>query len=283
MKNIRIIPRLDIKGPNLVKGIHLEGLRVLGKPEDFAMEYYKCGADELIYQDTVASLYERNSLNSIISKTVNDIFIPITVGGGIRTLDDINQVLRSGADKVSINTAAIKNPDFINCASKAFGSSTIVLAVEAIKQSENLYLAYTDNGREQTGKDVKEWVREAQDRGVGEILLTSIDQEGTGRGFDLDLIKMISEQITVPLIAHGGCSSIKHIIDSVNSGADAICIASKLHYNAIARIDNSENKFKEEGNTDFLKSNKINKQFNGSDNLAEIKKALSSKNIFIRT
>tara|TARA_Y100001980_G_C14536526_1_gene313328 strand:+ start:854 stop:1705 length:852 start_codon:yes stop_codon:yes gene_type:complete len=282
MKNIRIIPRLDIKGPNLVKGIHLEGLRVLGKPEDFAMEYYKCGADELIYQDTVASLYERNSLTSIISRTVSDIFIPITVGGGIRTLDDINEVLRSGADKVAINTAAIKNPDFINNASRSFGSSTIVLAVEAIKQADNSYLAYTDNGREYTGKDVKEWVTEAQDRGVGEILLTSIDQEGTGRGFDLNLIKMVSEKISVPLIAHGGCSTIKHIVDSVNYGADAICISSKLHYNSVAKLYNSKDNYKEEGNTDFLKNNKMNKHFTNDGNLISIKKAISSENILVR-
>ena len=134
--------------------------------------------------------------------------------------------MRSGADKVSINTAAIKNPEFINTASRLFGSSTIVLAVEAIKQADNSYLAYTDNGREYTGKDVIEWVKEAQDRGVGEILLTSIDLEGTGQGYDLNLIKMVSEEITVPLIAHGGCSNTQHIIDSVNFGADAICIAS---------------------------------------------------------
>lgn len=282
MKNIRIIPRLDIKGPNLVKGIHLEGLRVLGKPEDFAKEYYKCGADELIYQDTVASLYERNSLNSIISKIAEDIFIPITVGGGIRTIEDINQVLRSGADKVSINTAAIKNPKFINTASRLFGSSTIVLAVEAIKQADNSYLAYTDNGREYTGKDVIEWVKEAQDRGVGEILLTSIDLEGTGQGYDLNLIKMVSEEITVPLIAHGGCSNTQHIIDSVNFGADAICIASLLHYNLMTKFYNVENNYKDEGNINFLRSKKISKRFNNSDNLINIKKAVKSKNIFIR-
>jgi cyclase len=134
MKNVRIIPRLDIKGPNLVKGIHLEGLRVLGRPEDFAKYYYENGADELFYQDVVASLYDRNSLHEIIAGTARSVFIPLTVGGGIRTLDDINNVLRSGADKVCINTAAIKNPDFIRKASKRFGSSTIVASIEAIRQ-----------------------------------------------------------------------------------------------------------------------------------------------------
>jgi len=167
LKYIRIIPRLDIKGPNLVKGIHLEGLRVLGKPEDFAKLYYEQGADELIYQDTVASLYQRNSLTDIITRTAKNIFIPITVGGGLRTLDDINTVLRAGADKVSINTAAINNPDFITEASRVFGSSTIVIAIEAIKQPDNSYLAYTDNGREYTGVDAIAWAKEVEERGAG--------------------------------------------------------------------------------------------------------------------
>ena len=139
MKTIRIIPRLDIKGPNLVKGIHLEGLRVLGKPEDFAKYYYEQGADELFYQDVVASLYERNSLKDIISRTAKEIFIPLTVGGGIRTIDDIRNVLRAGADKVCINTAAIKNPDFIRQASRVFGTSTIVISIEVIKHSDGNY------------------------------------------------------------------------------------------------------------------------------------------------
>jgi cyclase len=154
MNKIRIIPRLDIKGPNLVKGIHLEGLRVLGKPEKFAQFYYENGADELFFQDAVASLYERNSLSNIISKTAREIFIPLTVGGGIRTIQDIKNVLRAGADKVSINTAAIKNPEFIKKASLTFGSSTVVVAIEAIKQSDGRYLAYTDNGREESGFEV---------------------------------------------------------------------------------------------------------------------------------
>ena len=160
MKNIRIIPRLDIKGPNLVKGIHLEGLRVLGAPDYFAKKYYEDGADELVYQDTVASLYGRNNIAEIITKTAKNIFIPLTVGGGIRSVNDINRVLRAGADKVSINTAAINNPKLINTASKIFGSSTIVIAIEAIKNDKGEYLAYTDNGREYTGINVIDWAIE---------------------------------------------------------------------------------------------------------------------------
>src|SRR3989344_2874988 len=152
----RIIGRLDIKGPNLVKGIHLEGLRVLGKPEQFAKYYYESGADELIYMDVVASLYGRNSLLGIVEKTAKEIFIPLTVGGGIRSLSDIRDVLRAGADKVALNTAAIGNPQIVSEASQMFGSSTIVISIEAIKQPDGQYLAFTDNGREHTGLDVVE-------------------------------------------------------------------------------------------------------------------------------
>ena len=282
MKHIRIIPRLDIKGPNLVKGIHLEGLRVLGKPEDFAKLYYEQGADELIYQDTVASLYQRNSLTDIITKTAKNIFIPITVGGGLRTLDDINKVLRAGADKVAINTAAIKNPNFITEASRAFGSSTIVVAVEAIKQSDNSYLAYTDNGREHTGVDAISWAKEAEERGAGEILLTSIDQEGTGNGFDLELIKRVSDLLTIPVIAHGGAANGTHISASIkDSGADAVAIASMLHYAALNRDGSLVANYDEEGNTEFLKKKGSFKMF-GKENISEIKVQLNKYDIPLR-
>ena len=282
MKYILIIPRLDIKGPNLVKGIHLEGLRVLGKPEDFAKLYYEQGADELIYQDTVASLYQRNSLTDIITKTAKNIFIPITVGGGLRTLDDINKVLRAGADKVAINTAAIKNPDFISEASRTFGSSTIVIAVETIKQSDHSYLAYTDNGREYTGIDAISWAKEAEGRGAGEILLTSIDQEGTGNGFDLDLIKRVSDSVTIPVIAHGGGANDSHISASIkDSGADAVAIASMLHYAALNRNNNLVNDYNTEGNTEFLKKKGSFKMF-GKENIAEIKDKLNKNDIPLR-
>ncbi len=282
MKYIRIIPRLDIKGPNLVKGIHLEGLRVLGKPEDFALLYYEQGADELIYQDTVASLYQRNNLTEIVTRTAENIFIPITVGGGIRTLEDINSVLRAGADKVSINTAAIGNPEFINQASKTFGSSTIVVAVEASRQPDHSYLAYTDNGREYTGVEVLSWVKEAEERGAGEILLTSIDREGTGNGYDLDLIGMVSAVATIPVIAHGGASNIIHITETIRSaGADAIAIASMLHYAALNQNGTLLGKFEDEGNIEFLKKNSSFKMF-GTENLTEVKNQLADQKIPLR-
>ena len=256
MEKVRIIPRLDIKGPNLVKGIHLEGLRVLGKPEKFAKYYYENGADELFFQDTVASLYERNSLHDIISKTAKEIFVPLTVGGGLRTIDDIKTVLRAGADKVAINTAAIKEPDFIKQAALKFGSSTIVVAVEAIKETNGQYLVYTDNGREHTGIEVVQWVKQVEELGAGEIVITSVDKEGTGEGFDLELTRLVSSAVKVPVIAHGGCGGPSDAVKVINEcGVDAIALASVLHYDYIMqRIE--DDSFTEEGNVTFLKSGK---------------------------
>jgi len=259
MKTIRIIPRLDIKGPNLVKGIHLEGLRVLGKPEDFAKFYYENGADELIYMDVVASLYERNSLHEIISKTANEIFIPLTVGGGLRTIEDIFMVLRAGADKVCLNTSAIKNPNIIKEASNKFGSSTIVVAIEAIKQSAGNYLCYIENGREFTGKDSLKLALKAVELGEEELLITSVDQEGTGKGFDLELIRNITNNVSVPVIAHGGAGSPNDILNAIkDGGASGIAVASILHYHHILSKNStsSNNSYQKEGNIEFLKSGK---------------------------
>lgn len=252
MKNIRIIPRLDIKGPNLVKGIHLEGLRVLGKPSDFAQFYYENGADELMFMDVVASLYERNSLHDIISETAKQKFIPITVGGGLRSISDIKEVLRVGADKVCLNTAAIKDPELIRQASRKFGSSTIVVAIEVIKEENGKYLAYTDNGREYTGIDAFEWAKKVDELGAGEVVITSVDKEGTGQGFDLDLISKISSLISIPVIAHGGAGTNQHVIDLIKENtADAVMISSLFHYQFIK--ENDANVSSEEGNVEFLK------------------------------
>jgi cyclase len=251
-KTIRIIPRLDIKGPNVVKGIHLEGLRVMGRPDEFAEYYYETGADELMFMDVVASLYERNSLHSIISETAKRIFIPLTVGGGLRTLDDIKMVLRSGADKVCLNTAAIKNHTIISEAASKFGSSTIVVAIEAIKQPDGRYFAYTDNGREFTGIDVFEWAEKVDKLGAGELLITSVDKEGTGEGFDIDLIKKVSELVSIPVIAHGGAGTAQHILEVIDQGdCDAISIASILHYDYLMKHEASSATLTE-GNVEFL-------------------------------
>lgn len=253
-KNIRIIPRFDIKGPNLVKGIHLEGLRVLGRPDEFAKFYYEHGADELIFQDVVASLYERNSLHDIITKTAKQIFIPITVAGGLRTIDDIKSVLRAGADKVCLNTAAIQNPSIIREAILRFGSSTVVIAIEAIKQPDGKYLAYTDNGREHTGIDVLEWAQRVDEMGAGEILLTSVDREGTGEGYDIELVRQVADAVSVPVIAHGGAGKKEDVSRVIKDGnADAVTIASILHYDYL-KNNQSSAASEIEGNVEFLKA-----------------------------
>lgn len=252
--NVRIIPRLDIKGPNLVKGIHMEGLRVLGKPEDFARFYYENGADELIYMDVVASLYGRNSLLDIIKRTSKEIFIPLTVGGGLRTIDDIRAVLRAGADKASINTVAIRRPELIREAARTFGSSAIVVVIDAIKGPNWKYEAYIDYGREKTGMDTFEWAMRAAELGAGELIITSIDREGTGQGFDIELVRKISESVSIPVIASGGAGEISHVYDVISQGkADAVSIASIIHYNCISNLKYDKKDFSSEGNIEFLR------------------------------
>ncbi len=280
MKNVRVIPRLDIKGPNLVKGIHLEGLRVLGKPEDFAQFYYENGADELMFIDVVASLYERNSLHDIITKTAKKIFIPLTVGGGIRTIDDIKNVLRAGADKVSLNTAAINNPNIIREASLKFGSSTIVVTIEVIKGNDGKYQSYTDNGREYTGIDALEWAKKVEELGAGEIVLTSVDREGTGNGYDLELINLVASSVTIPVIAHGGPGKLSDISDAINNNADAVAVSSILHYDFIKKII-SDGHTENEGNTEFLKSGKTFGKIQ-TTSLTNIKAHLIKNNIATR-
>lgn len=260
---IRLIPRLDIKGPNLVKGIHLEGLRVLGKPEQFARYYYEQGADELIYMDVVASLYQRNSLLDIVARTSREIFIPLTVGGGLRSINDIREVLRAGADKVSLNTAAIAQPELIREAARAFGSSTIVISIEAIKLAEGRYEAFTDNGRQATGVDVFEWAKRAEALGAGEILLTSIDREGTGKGYDVELTRRVADSVSIPVIACGGAGLPEHVRHVVREGhADAVSLASILHYGVLQQERTTED-FSKEGNTEFLRSGRGFSKFSG--------------------
>jgi len=281
-KPIRIIPRLDIKGPNLVKGIHLEGLRVLGRPHAFAKHYYDKGADELFFQDVVASLYGRNSMEDIIRATANEIFIPLTVSGGIRTIEDINKVLRCGADKVAINTAAISNKSFIRESSEKFGSSTIVVAIEVIKERNGKYLAYTDNGREFTGVDAIEWAEEAVELGAGELVVTSVDHEGTGEGFDLELLGNVSQRVGVPVIGHGGAGNTEHVKELFNqTNVDGVTLASILHYNLIKNDTFSYKGENSEGNTEFLKRNHSFKTFEMCD-ISDMKQLLTDENFTVR-
>jgi len=281
MKTVRIIPRLDIKGPNLVKGIHLEGLRVLGKPEEFSSHYYESGADELLYMDVVASLYERNSLKDIITRTAMNTFIPLCVGGGLRTIDDIREALRAGADKVSINTAAIKNPLLIKEAARVFGSSTIVVAIEAIKQPDGRYLAFTDNGREYTGVEVISWAKKAAELGAGEIIITSVDREGTCMGYDIELVKSVTSAVEIPVIAHGGAGVLEDIYQVIKEGgADAVCVASMLHYGYIKNKEITGN-YEKEGNIEFLKSGRTFQRVKPST-IKEIKEYLHDRGIPVR-
>jgi cyclase len=281
--NIRIIPRLDIKGPNLVKGIHLEGLRVLGKPEHFAEYYNESGADELIYMDAVASLYDRNSLVDIINRTAKKIFIPLTVGGGLRNIDDIRAVLQAGADKVSINTAAIKNPGIIKEASRRFGSSAIVVSIEAIRKEDGSYEAFIENGRQRTGRDVFEWALEVAELGAGEILILSIDREGTGKGFDIELTRRIAQSVSIPVIACGGAGTREHIFDVIQEGyADAVSVASILHYNFIRHYEIDDSEFHGEGNIDYMKK-KYHLSNMDDTTIPEIKEFLAEKGIECRS
>lgn len=255
MKKIRIIPRLDIKGPNLVKGINLEGLRIIGDPADYANKYYKDGADEIYYWDTVASLYGRNNLKDIVTKTAKNISIPLLVGGGLRTIEDIKSILHAGADKVAINTAAVSDPNFIRKAVNYFGSSTIVLSIDYkiwpndsfkknlnktvshseekdIKKWKNHFQVYTENGRQQTGLDAYDWAKEAEKLGIGEIILTSIDKEGIQKGFELEFTEKISKKVNIPVIISGGCGSQNDVEKLMNTAdCEAVSIASAFHYN----------------------------------------------------
>lgn len=230
MANVRLIARLDIKGPNLIKGVHLEGLRVIGDPQEFARHYYEDGADELIYMDTVASLYGRNNLTEIVSHASREVFVPMTVGGGVRSVDDVKMLLRAGADKVAINTAAVKRPTLITEVAQLFGSQCMVLSIEAKRLGPGKWEVFTDNGRERTGMDVLEWSGRGVELGAGEILLTSVDQEGTARGFDLDLVRVIGKSVPVPVIASGGMGTPQHLVEAVEAGADAVAMAHVLHY-----------------------------------------------------
>ena len=239
--SLRVIPRLDIKGPNVVKGVHLEGLRIVGDPAEMALKYYEQGADELLYMDIVASLYGRNNLLEIVEKAARDIFIPLTVGGGVRSSEDIYRLLRAGADKVAINTGAVKNPAFIGQAAKSFGSQCIIVSIEAKRRAPGRWEALTDNGREKTGLDAYEWALRAAELGAGEILLTSVDQEGTHNGYDLELTAKVAQALPIPVIACGGAGSPAHVRSAAVEGkADAVGLASILHYckASIAEVKN---------------------------------------------
>ena len=227
---LRVIARMDIKSPNLIKGVHLEGLKVIGDPKEYAKHYFEDGIDEILYMDIVASLYGRNHLTELLQHTTKNVFVPITVGGGIRSLEDAKTILRAGADKVAINTAAFENPELITELADAIGKQSVVVSIEA-KRIGNSWEAFTDNGRGRTGWDVIDWVHNVQEKGCGEILVTSVDKEGTRKGFDLDLIAKVSTAASVPIIASGGFGCLDHIENDFPIHDGGVAIADALHFN----------------------------------------------------
>ena len=235
---MRIIPRLDIKNEKVIKGINLEGLRVVGDPLLFAKKYYDQGADELIYIDCVASLYGQNNLTEIILKSTKDIFIPFCVGGGIRSITDAEKLFNNGADKIAINTAGIENKELITKLIKRSGSQSIVLSIQAKKVGPGSWKAYKNFGRDETGKDVIDWILGSSELGVGEILLTSIDSEGLGKGFEIELYKKCSNLIKIPIIASGGFGKLEHIKElKEETNIDALTVSGAIHYNRFTLKD----------------------------------------------
>ena len=226
----RLIARLDVKGENLIKSIQFEGLRIMGDPADAAIRYYENGIDEILYVDPVASLYGRNGLHDILRRTVKDVFAPITAVGGIRTVDDARAVLRSGADKVGINTAAVQRPELLGELAAKFGTQCVVLSIEAKQRASGRWECYTENGREATGREPRDWAAEGVERGAGEVLVTSVDREGTRRGFDDALVASVREQVEVPVVASGGMGRPEHVQAVLAAGADGAAVADAFHY-----------------------------------------------------
>jgi imidazole glycerol-phosphate synthase subunit HisF len=236
MANVRLIARLDVKAPNLIKGVRLEGLRVIGDPQAHAQRYYEEGVDEILYMDIVASLYNRNSLAELVERTAREVFIPITVGGGVRSVSDVDTLLRAGADKVGVNTAAIARPELIAEIAERFGRQVLTLSLD-VRRAEGTPTGFevtTHGGRQGTGMDAVEWARRGAELGAGEILLNSMDHDGTKDGFDLELIAAVRRAVEVPVIASGGAGAVSHFPPAVAAGADAVLAASVFHFGELS-------------------------------------------------
>jgi len=243
MNKIRIIARIDINNDSVVKGKCLEGLRKIGKPNEMSKKYYKGGIDEIVFLDAVASLYDRNSLMHILKQATKETFIPITIGGGIKTIKDIKDALSAGADKVAINSQAVKNLDFIRDAVERFGSQAIVGSLVA-RRHRYRWEAFVDNAKHRTHKDAIDWAVELEQAGVGEIMVTSIDNDGRKNGFDIDLVDELCKKVKIPIIVSGGAGSSNDIIELChNTNCDAVAVASLIHYD-IENISDIKNKMK---------------------------------------
>lgn len=242
----RIIPCLDVKDGQVVKGIHFVGLKEVGDPVALAKKYYVDGADELVFLDISATVEKRKTMVDVVRRVAKEIFIPFTVGGGISTIEDVHAMLMAGADKVSLNSAAIRNPSLIEEASKRFGNQCIVLAVDAKKRADNTgWNVYVEGGRKDTGIDCMEWILKGVSLGAGEILLTSMDADGTKDGFDLELYKAVSKIVIVPVIASGGCGKLEDFKSALEV-SDAALAASIFHYEE-SSVQNVKKYLKEEG------------------------------------
>lgn len=275
-KPIRIIPFLDIKNGLLIKGINFEGLRVLGFAKDFAKLYYSQGADEICYQDSVATLYGTNNLNNLVRNSSREIFIPFSVGGGIRSINDASKMFTSGADKIIMNSAVIDNINLLKEASLIYGSSNISILIQAIKIN-NKYFISKSNGRDLVKINPIAWAKKVEDYGAGEIIVTVVNNEGIRKGYDLSLTKKVVDSVSVPVIAHGGAGNYQHIYDVIRyTGVSGVGLASLLHYEAINYLGKINTRI---GNTTFLDSKKKIKKKNV---IAEIKQFLIKKKLQIR-
>lgn len=226
---VRVIPCLDVDAGRVVKGVNFENLRDAGDPVELARRYDAEGADELTFLDITASSGERETTYDVVRRTAEQVFIPLTVGGGIRSVEDVDRLLRAGADKVSVNTAAIARPEFLSEAAHRFGSQCIVLSVDA-RRSGDAFEVTTHGGRQGTGLDAVEWARRGEELGIGEILLNSMDADGTKNGFDLEMLRAVREVVSVPVIASGGAGAIAHFAPAIEAGADAVLAASVFHF-----------------------------------------------------
>ena len=231
MVSKRIIPCLDVKDGRVVKGVRFVNLRDAGDPVEAAKKYSEEGADEITFLDITASHEKRKTMIDVVERTASEVFVPLTVGGGLRTVEDVRELLLAGADKITINTAAIADPDFVRRASDRFGSQCIVVAIDARRRDGGGWEVFTHGGRNPTGIDAVEWAEKMEDFGAGEILLTSMDRDGTEDGYDLELTRVISETVGIPVIASGGAGRLEHLLEAVEAGrADAVLCASIFHY-----------------------------------------------------
>lgn len=230
---MRVIARLDVKNEHVIKGIHLEGLRKIGNPNHLAQLYYTQGVDEILFMDAVASLYDRNNILSVIESASRDVFVPITVGGGIRKIEDIECALKAGADKVAINTAAVRNIELITLAAKKYGSQCIVGSIEAKKNNSGSWEVYIQTGREPTGLDVIDWAKKLEEAGIGELLVTSVDMEGTRKGFDVNLVSQLHKAVLCPIIVSGGYGRSLHLTHLLEECCpSAVALSSVFHYHS---------------------------------------------------